>query len=242
MRIDDFILLGTTVPEPSKTDNRVFVCSAGYSPELRKMLRVYPLSRKSPPKRWHKYSIELESNNKDSRDESYKIAGDRSDKVHDDINSRFELVGKANEDDKRYLVDKFTIESIKQANKDRISLGVIQPIYPPTLVFDENPESPEHPQIRLFDDRLPQDGAKKFPFAPKLKFHDPEGGHCISVRDWGCFEYMRKFPGNHERLNLNLDKNPPLLIGNMNAHRNSWLIISVLPSTLKAELDLFSEQ
>ena len=39
------------------------------------MLRIYPLSRKNPPKRWNKYSIELEVNKKDQRYESYKIAG-----------------------------------------------------------------------------------------------------------------------------------------------------------------------
>ena len=241
MRVDDFILLGTTVPEPSRTDNRVFVCSAGYSPELRRMLRIYPLSRKNPPKRWNKYSIELEVNKKDQRFESYKIAGDRGEVVHEDINSRFQLVGRATKDDEQYLADKFTINSIKQANEERLSLGIIYPKYSPVLVFDENQEAEDHPQARLFDDRLPQDGARRFPFAPKLRFDIDDGAHCLSVRDWGCYEYMRKNPYSHEKLALNLDKNPPLLIGNMNSRRNSWLIISVLPVRLKKELDLFSD-
>jgi hypothetical protein len=49
--LDDFVMLGTTVPEPNSS-GRVFVCSAGVSDEDRRLIRIYPLARRGAPKRW----------------------------------------------------------------------------------------------------------------------------------------------------------------------------------------------
>ena len=39
MILDDFVVLGKTVPEPT-SDGRVFVCSAGYSKDIGGLIRV----------------------------------------------------------------------------------------------------------------------------------------------------------------------------------------------------------
>jgi len=38
--LDDFVMLGKTVPEEAKRTERVMVCSAGYSPTLRRHVFV----------------------------------------------------------------------------------------------------------------------------------------------------------------------------------------------------------
>ena len=72
MTLDDFVMLGTTVPEPN-SDGRIFVCSAGVSAEYRSLVRLYPLARKNVPRRWGIYRVPVERNPKDSRPESFQV-------------------------------------------------------------------------------------------------------------------------------------------------------------------------
>jgi hypothetical protein len=234
MILDDFVMLGSTVPDPRRgknADDRVFVCSAGFSAELKQLVRIYPLAVKSVPKRWHIYRIQLERNNQDSRIESWKIAGDRSSEAHPRINERFELLGKVQESEKMEMLRPFIVDSISEANNRRLSLAVIEPKFPMQISFDENQFSPNSPQLRLFDLNEPiGKGSKRFAFVPKIKFTDGDGEHNLLLRDWGSFEFMRKH-GDYRRMDLaaalRLEEQPLLLIGNMANFRNTWLIISV---------------
>ena len=56
MILEDFIMLGTTVPEPN-SDGRIFVCSAGVSPELGKLV-----CRRSPGRHWSTWHGRSNSN------------------------------------------------------------------------------------------------------------------------------------------------------------------------------------
>jgi hypothetical protein len=246
MIIEDFIMLGKTVPEEQKSDRRVFVCSAGYSRELRQFIRIYPLSRYAAPGRWHSCKVPLERNPKDSRPESWKIKGDRSMEQHCEINKTFEVQHKLKDSDQRdlFLSMEKVCRSIDEANERRISLFVLRPKGSVSLEFSENKNSPDHPQMWLFDSQPidePQ-GAKRFAFQPYLNFTDEGGSHRLQLRDWGCYEFMRKYGDErrHElRQSLRLDACPPLLLGNMNGHRNTWLIISVFQSFAEAQSPLF---
>lgn len=232
MILDDFVMLGTTVPEP-RSDGRVFVCSAGISPELGKLVRVYPLARRGIPHRWHGYRVPLERNPKDARPESFKVAGDRAPGAHEHINEQFAQVHGALPPGKRTaLLRKHAIGSIKQANEQRLSLAVIHPDAL-SLSFDHNPDSPDSPQMALFDvPGEPPSGARRFPWMPRLDFHDELGWHHLMLRDWGTFELQRKHGGDYFRANLagalHLDENSSLLVGNLNNQRTAWLVISVL--------------
>lgn len=237
MILEDFVMLGTTVPEPN-SDDRVFVCSAGVSAEYRKLIRIYPLSRINIPHRWGKYRVRVERNPKDHREESFKIAGDRSPGAHERINKEFEVVtDKIKPQEKPELLSKFVIGSIKEANAKRMSLAIIHP-ESFELHYDTNPEAADAPQMSLFDlgQAQPTAGARRFPFMPRLRFHDECGWNNLMLRDWGCFERMRKAPDRIAAPDgrkymtdaLHLDADSSLLIGNMNNQRNAWLIISVL--------------
>lgn len=246
MILNDFVMLGKTVPEPN-SDGRVFVCSAGVSGELRSLIRIYPLARPGAPSRWQRCRVPLERNPKDSRCESWKLAGDRSQSAHNQINHIFEILGKVPDHKRSSLLQPHVINSIKEANKRRISLAVIHPDAF-DLTFEHNPMSPESPQLALIPlpDEKVNHGAKRFPYIPRLSFHDELGWNHLALRDWGCYELMRKHPDDDYRYArhhmadaLHLTRNSSLLVGNMNNHRTTWLVISVLNGIREAP-DLFS--
>lgn len=232
MICEDFVMLGKTVPEPV-SDGRIFVCSAGYSPEMRQLIRIYPLARHGAPHRWTVSRVPLERNPKDSRPESWKLAGDRSLGSHERINEVITPYSTLTAGEKLTLLanaDEW-VASINEANERRLSLALIRPKNF-EVIFDENRLSPDSPQLKLFDDGLPEaEGAKRFPYIPRLRFIDGDGTERkLMIRDWGAYELMRKHPeytfDMEEALWLGDDST--LLVGNFNSHRHSWLIISVL--------------
>lgn len=256
MVIDDFVMLGKTVPEED-SQGRVTVCSAGYSQQLGSLLRLYPLARFDAPTRWSTSEVRLERNPKDNRLESWKLFGDRSAGAHDSINRSAFTVGTPMPMHARgEHLKPFIVGSLAEANEHRDwrgryrSLAVLHPSAM-AIEFDHNPESPESPELKLFD--LPGDepsGAKRFPYIPRLRFQDDRGEHALMLRDWGVYERMRKAAGfetwtDSERRRditaaLHLDDSCSLLVGNFNRFRNRWLVISVLRN-LKAEPTLFDD-
>lgn len=240
--IDDFVMLGKTVPEPTRSDGRVFVCSAGISVQLGHLVRVYPLAQREAPERWSVSTVSLERNPADSRHESWKIAGDRSPGAHERINRSFVTAGKIPGSKRAGLLARHAVPSIAEANARRISLAVVHPSSM-ELDFEFNPSSPDSPQLALFDDgaEKPKAGAKRFAYIPRLWFTDEGGTHHLMLRDWGCFEFMRKYGDGRRReltAALRLDKSCSLLVGNLSNQRNAWLVISVLRG-LRAEQALF---
>ena len=233
MILEDFVMLGTTVPEPN-SDGRVFVCSAGVSTEYRKLIRIYPLARRNIPHRWGVYRIQLERNPKDHREESFQVTGDRSPGAHEQINTQFQVIRKSLPDGERIKqLARYTVGSIREANAKRLSLAIIQPDAI-EVAFEANPASAESPQMVLFDDGLDRatEGARRFAWMPRLKFHDECGWNNLMLRDWGAFELQRKHGEAYFRENLagalHLRPSSSLLVGNMNNQRTAWLVISVL--------------
>ena len=225
--LSGFVMLGTTVPEPSKRDDRIYVCSAGWHPDLG-LIRIYPLGRTGAPHRWDECTIEVERNPSDSRTESWRIAGDRKDPR---INDRFTRTGRIAERHRTDLLldDKRIPRSITQANAERKSLALLQPDHV-AFSLDHNPTSPDSPQLRLFDDGLPPaEGAKRFPFIPRLRIAG-DSQHSLQLRDWGTYEWMRKHPGREDEIPnaLHLGPKSVLLVGNLNSHRTVWVVIAVL--------------
>lgn len=233
MTLDDFVMLGKTVPEPTRRDGRVFVCSAGVSATFRGLVRIYPLARRNTPPRWSVSTVSLIRNPDDNRRESFKLEGDRSPGAHEHINNSFQVTGTFPQATRANLLAPYVVGSIKEANdpSKRLSLAVIHPDQV-ELTFEHNPDSPNSPELTLFDLKpRPSEGAKRFAYIPRLRFRDADGTHHLMLRDWGCFEFMRKH-GDARRFELadalHLDPSCSLLVGNFNQYRTSWLVISVL--------------
>lgn len=241
MILEDFVMLGKTIPEPN-SDGRIFVCSAGCSAEMRSLVRLYPLSRWQAPRRWTVNRVPVERNYKDYRRESFSIKGNRSPATHGSINGLFHEVGKIARPQREEVLKPYMVPSIREANERRMSLAIVAPQGVPTLHFEHHAIDSPHQSLFAGDDTERQRlGAKRFAYQPRLRFRDDAGPHDLQLRDWGCYEFMRK-KGDERRHELfaaaHLDKNPVLLVGNMNNRRNVWLVISVLlPVQQSLDLD-----
>jgi hypothetical protein len=238
MILDDFVMLGKTVPEAA-ADGRQFVCTAGYSFELRGPIRIYPMARRNCPPRWSTSRVPLERNPKDNRAESWKIRGDRRAEAHDRINAVIEPVDrKLNAAAQREIVAAMAVRSLRQANEERRSLCVLLPDAVPRLLFEPGETAEMAPTPDLFGDAPALPVAQRFGWHPRLKFTDQDGcGHDLMLRDWGCYELLRKHGDQHVFLldeALKLSTAPPLLCGNLNHHRNAWLVISVFSGVVHA--------
>ena len=216
MILEDFVMLGKTAPETDR-QGRVTVCSAGWSPELRQLIRIYPLAEKNCPPDFSVSRVRLERNHKDSLGESWKIAGDRSVDVHERINSRFDVLGILN-NRKGVLDDIPAVSSIKEANSRRLSLAVIQPELPPKFYLEFNKK------------RKSGVGTKSYEYVPRVKFSLGPSTHRLKYLNQSVYQYLGKNMSNLGLLQIkeSFKTNPKLLIGNMFAYRNNWLVISKL--------------
>jgi hypothetical protein len=215
--VEDFICLGRTVPEESKKYGHK-VCMAGYSAELGQLLRVYPLPVKNPLRVGFRYVLSLERNASDSRAESWKL----TDRV-----ALYESTEKTSSRDILAAISCLAVDSIATLNERRASLGVL--VCEEAVCEFQRRESVSSEQLDLFDWADVAFGANAISVAPYLRFDDATGTHRLQLREWGCYEWIRKNVGEHRQLsrNLRIDRHhkQTILVGNMSNHRNTWLII-----------------
>jgi hypothetical protein len=216
--LEDFVMLGKTAPETDR-QGRVTVCSAGWSPELRQLVRIYPLAVENAPPDFSVSQIRLERNYKDNRHESWKIGGDRGIDVHAGINTRFDVKHILN--DRESLIDQIPlVGSIKGANQKRLSLAVVQPDKKPKFYLEQN---------RNYYMTGEQVGTKTYKYLPRLQFDLDGCTHKLKYLNQEVYQYLQ--PTNKTdfwRIAGRFKHNPRLLVGNMFAHRNNWLVIAGL--------------
>lgn len=226
MIIEDFIMLGRTAPEESKKHGLV-VCSAGYSPELRQMMRIYPLTVDDKISRWSICRVELKRNLGDSRIESWRLKDDNQRPVV--------LPSKTNANEQFDVLSKLAAPSIKFLNENRLSLGIIKP---QKMLWRYDSMKPmEERQLCLLENTNPD--TKK----PRCQFVDNDGFHDLQIRDWGSNVLLSKYQDKPEVLwdalkFTDYDYEHLFFVGNMAQHRNNWLIISVISRIKKVELEL----
>lgn len=227
--LKEFVMLGTTVPEPDckdpSKDQRIVVCSAGVS-ELG-LTRIYPLDWHNIPRRWARYEVPVARPKRDNRSESYQVEGNNK------HNGGFSLVSQLERNKRKALLEEYKVGSIYEANERRISLAIIEPKDVELKMYSTNTvESP----MQWFIRRGKLCKAKeRFPWIPRIHFNDEAGAHKLALRDWGVFEWMRKNPQHTmeesqetARSNLRLSDSSCLFVGNYLNYRNTWLVISVL--------------
>jgi hypothetical protein len=218
MILEDFVMLGKTAPETDR-QGRVTVCSAGWSPELRQLVRIYPLAVENAPPDFSVSQVRLERNHKDSRHESWKIAGDRSADVHSGINARFDVKRILN--DRSSLAEQIPIVgSIREANEKRLSLAVIQPEVKPNFYLERN-------TARILGGE--KVCTKSYKYTPRLKFSLNGSLHKLKYLNQEVYDYIK--PSSKDdfwKIQGRFKRNPKLLVGNMFAYRNNWLVIAGL--------------
>ena len=204
MFIDDLVVLGRSCPEPL-SDGRVTVCLAGWSEKLG-FVRLYPTRRDMPGKRWDVLRVEVEKNDRDSRKESWKIKGSKSD--WETLSDNVEVVGKIkNVVERRNLVGNLLDSCVTVINDDKRSLGIVKPYIQETF-FEENQRYGELYQEAIpgfFPDLDNTQTKRDFPLQPRVKYTCPDGGEMgknrnHQVLEWGFYEWLRKNPDNPEQV------------------------------------------
>jgi hypothetical protein len=231
--IDDLIVLGRAVPEPIK-DGRTTVCLGGYSHELG-FVRVYPTRTDMKWHRWDVVRVEVEKDVRDTRAESWKILGSRTE--WDNLSSKIQVIGSIEDQTaQRNLAANLADDCVNDINDARRSLGVVKPskIEP---YFAHNPHYGQ-----LFQMVLPGLGEstkvkRDFQKEPRVKYQCADckthKGHDQQILEWGFYEWFRKNPDNIDQIWENAQFNSPdhdiyFFVGNQFRHRTSYMVISVL--------------
>ena len=241
MRVEDFVVLGRTVPEDSRKYGQK-VCMAGYSAENNQFLRVYPLlvpigsnADSNGFRARHKYCLELQRNPKDSRTESWRVADENaptSTPWHQAIETK-----------KLAVLDwlkKRTVPTIRTLNECKMSIGVMRVSageWSGVMLPRGSQEEKDSVQS-LFDDLDDQAHytgqerlISKVKHAPYIHFSDAEGKHKFQIREWGAYMLLAKdeYADKPEALwgasGYRATKDLYLVIGNMMNHRKNWLVI-----------------
>lgn len=235
MLLKDLIILGRACPEPLK-DGRVTVCLAGYSAEYG-FIRLYPTHPKMNMKRWDIIEVEVERTERDTRDESWKIVGSKTD--WDILPDKIQVIGHLKKpDDRRNLIGNLTDTSAKILNEQKRSLGIVKPEVLETY-FGKNSKFGEWKQQGLpgFTDLDKYFTKRDYEIEPRVKYRCPDitppSQHDQQVLEWGFYEWFRKEPNKLEQVWENAGFNREnrdiyFLLGNLFLYRNSFMIISTL--------------
>lgn len=244
--IDDLIVLGRACPEPLK-DGRVTVCLGGYSHKWG-FVRIYPTRTNMKLQRWDIASVEVERDARDTRAESWKIAGSKTD--WNSLAEKVEVVGRFPQTKWADLVYNLTDSCVQDINLAHRSLGIVKP----TVIKAYFAINPHYGQ--LFQPLLPGLGEstsvkRDFEHEPRVKYRCQDcrtkGAHDQQVLEWGFYEWVRKNPNSIEQVWENAKFDSPkhdlfFFVGNQQRYRTSFLIISVLrvPKGGSAQLPLTS--
>jgi hypothetical protein len=234
---ENLIVLGNAVPDEI-SDNRKTVCTVGYS-EKYGLIRIYPVPPVSPMKRWNVVTVPLERNPKDTRLESWKIQGSKSEWGR--ISEKIKLTGKLNRPEWVALIEKmkkdYSYSCIDELNQKRLSLGIIIPnINNMRLEKRKNQETSL--QTTLFGGE-PFITVQNYDVQPRITYRCPvcvpKSPHDHQVLEWGVYEWLRHNSNNPEERekvweNLHIGESgydTSFLVGNMALYRSNFMIISV---------------
>lgn len=241
MMIDDFIVLGTAVPEQIK-DGRKTICVAGYSP-THGFIRIYPCDHRMELRRWSIYQLDnLVSNPKDTRHESWKF--DNSKVNWGKLSEHVQFVGKIDKNERLPLLQSIKDNCVSDINNRHDSLGIVQ--VTPREAWMASNDQHDKPRTELMFDL---DGDKwlqtkaDYPIEPRVRYDcncHYCNGHNQKVLEWGAYEWMRKNPEKTNQYfdNVKLmdgDYTQFFFVGNQAYHRKSFLIINIIPIKTNAK-------
>jgi hypothetical protein len=232
MVIDDLIVLGRAVPEPLK-DGRITVCLGGYSPS-KGFIRIYPTKINMDINQWAIIKVEVERDERDTRKESWKIAGSKND--WDNLHRHVKRVGELTRSDRLPLVYQLVTDCVNTINEAHDSLGIVKPSISANY-FRENEKFGQ-----LFQATLPgfNEGIRvkrDFPYEPRVQYRcsncKSQNHHDQQILEWGFFRWFDKNPDKYEQVWENSHINDPdydvyFFVGNQARYRTSFLVISVL--------------
>lgn len=231
MRIT-YTVIAKSIPEYSKRDGCTYTCTLGYCQEFNEIIRVYPVPLIGM-KKWETYSIEVEKNKRDTREESWKLKSYSRDNGFIGLEDVFYLSKTDRNQCINYLLKLHQVKtSIQSCNKEKKSIAII-PVLSYNLYWNSNNRFINTNQLGLFEDVEIADFTK---FTKETKeseariiFDDEVSTHDIQYNDWGVTEWYRKFkskfPINDAFRNLKNKKY--CLVGNMHSYRTTWIALDL---------------
>lgn len=228
-QIDDLVILGRAHPEPIH-DGRHTVCLGGYSP-MHGYIRLYPTRMGMEKlKRWNVVSVSVEWDEEDGREESYKIAGSRSD--WDSLENKIEKVGELEYGERYELASELATDCRARLNDNHESLGLVTPAQIQEVYLE--PTETETIQMDLTGQKLI--GKREFDHELRVDYEcencDQKTGHDQHVIEWGVYQYWKKYDdpdGVKDALRLTDDDYEKFFfIGNLRHQRTAYIIISIL--------------
>jgi hypothetical protein len=236
MHLDDFVVLGRTVPEESKKYG-TRICMAGYSPGVNQFLRVYPLLEPvgaNKDANWfksrHRYEMDLQRNPNDNRCESWRVLDERR-----PTKTPWDRAPEVKKPELLRWLRGRAVPSIAALNDCRLSLGVLvveAGCWDGQIVQRDDKDIPEAERSLFADLEVQPDvDASRVRYAPYIRFCDEGGDHRLQVREWGANILLAKpdYSDRPEALwsaaGYRQGHDLVLVVGNMCNHRNNWLII-----------------
>ncbi|TET91126.1 MAG: hypothetical protein E3J35_03905 [Methanomassiliicoccales archaeon] len=231
MIIDDLIVLGRACPDRIH-NGRETVCAAGYS-EKHGFVRIYPTKSDSPMKRWNIVKVSVERNRMDTREESWKIEGSRSEWYK--LSEKIEVVGELKPKQRLNFVTGLVDGCVRQINAQKRSLGIVKPRIE-KYYFGKRKHPQKGEQLDLWGRKL-RKTKKDYILQPRITYKcvgPCDSSHNQQLLEWGVYEWMRKNPGKEDQVWKNLqlfsDKHQIyFFVGNQVLRRNAFRVISVLP-------------
>jgi hypothetical protein len=230
--VDDLIILGRACPEPIK-DGRITVCLGGYSSKLG-FVRIYPTRTDMPWDRWDIVQVEVEKDDRDTREESWKIAGSRSE--WENLSNKVKVVGSLPRRERHNLVANVMDGCVQDINEVHRSLGIVKPDILKRY-FAHNPLYGQMFQQVLPGFGEPTKVKRDFPFEPRVTYKCSDckiqRPHDQQVLEWGFYEWFRKNPQKIDQVWENAQFDSPkhdiyFFVGNQFNHRTSFIVISIL--------------
>jgi len=229
--IDDLVILGRSSPD-RLSDNRVSVCAAGYSRTVG-LVRLYPTRMDSPLKVWNIVTVPVERNPQDSRAESWKIHGSKSEWEH--LSDKIEVVGELRGKDRLPLLNPIVSKCVKDLEEQGRSLGIVMPSSR-KCYFKLRDDYDPAIQMTLFGGSSISD-KHGYRLQPRVTYRCQEcrlaQGHDQQILEWGVYEWMRKNPEKEEQVWENLfckEKQQEILflVGSQARRPSSFMVISIL--------------
>jgi hypothetical protein len=229
--VNDFIVLGRGCPERIK-NGRVTVCTAGYSFKYG-FMRIYPTKIGMPLKQWSIIKAPLERNPQDTRKESWKIQGSRSE--WDRLDEKIQVIGEFKREKRFNLISNLADDCVNTINEEGRGLGIVKPIIEECYLSNQEDYDTSQ-QLTLLGLPLPK-VKEQYPIVPRIRYRctkcRAKSPHDQQVLEWGFYEWIRKNPDKADQVWENAHIYSArheifFFVGNLFRYHTKFIIISVL--------------
>jgi hypothetical protein len=196
-------------------------------------VRIYPTKMDMPLRQWSIVKVPVERNPQDTRRESWKIQGSKSE--WDRLNEKIQVVGELKHEKRLTLITNLVDDCINTINEEKRSLGIVKPIIE-KYYFSEQEDYDMSTQLTLLGMPLPK-VKEQYSIVPRIRYRcsncKSRNPHDQQVIEWGFYEWIRRNPEKPDQVWENARINSPkheifFFVGNLFRRRNIFLIISVL--------------